>query len=336
MNKRIIKSNDEAAGNASFNTVLYTGTGSGSKSVTGVGFQPDLVWGKARTDAISHILFDSVRGENKQLSSNTESAEVVRGSDAYLFDPDGFTVTTVGNLNNAEDYVAWNFRAGGAAVTNTDGTITSQVSANTDAGFSIVSYTGNGTANSTIGHGLGVKPDIVLVKGRSSAYAWQLYSSAISTATYPTLNGRLHLYNATAAIFDSYTVEVADNTFKWTGLASTFEYFNYNNATYVAYCFAEVAGFSKFGSYSGNSSTQSINVGFEPAMIILKGYNTTYDWVILDNKRGTDNRLFPNLSDAESPLANRLTFTSTGFNLLTASYNSTGQEFIYMAFANQF
>jgi hypothetical protein len=322
----------------SFNTVLYTGTGSGSKSVTGVGFQPDLVWGKARTDAISHILFDSVRGENKQLTSNTTAAEVIRTSDAYLFDPDGFTVTTAGNLNNAVDYVAWNWKGAEIPAINSNGSIKSVVSANPAAGFSIVSYTANAVSGATVGHGLNKELDFLIVKSTNLTEAWSVYVKDITDtdAKYLRLNEANGIYTTTfprfiVGNFNSNVFSVGNNN-STNGILGTDKY--------IAYCFAEVAGFSKFGSYTGNGSTSgpTITTGFEPAFVMFKITNGGGNWLIKDNKRGDLASLYPNIPDAEYTTYDEVAFLADGFQLKSTdgSSNGNGFNYIYMAFANQF
>jgi hypothetical protein len=328
-----------------FNVVLYDGT-SATHAITGVGFQPDLVWIKDRSNGEQHILNDSTRGASNDLSSNTTAAQANRPTGFVSFDSDGFTLGTDGggvvNDSARGPYVAWCWKVnGGTTSSNTDGTITSTVQANTKAGFSIVQYTGNGTAGSTIGHGLSEAPDIILVKATSTAYDWQLFSKEVSTATYPTLNGRLALNSPAAGIFDSYTVSVGASTFEWTGLASTFEYFNQNNITYIAYCFAEKAGYSKFGTYTGNGSAAGpiVTTGFEPAFIITKRTDSADNWSITDNKRSTSNprvnALFPNLVQAELTGGYSVSYLSNGFQIATAGagVNANGGTFLYIAFA---
>jgi len=333
-NKRLIKSNDEGGGVVplSFNTVTYTGNSS-TQSITGVGFQPDLVWIKRRNTTEDHALFDSVRGALKMISSNLTAAEYTTAAPyeaVSSFDSDGFTTGDNGATNRSpNDYVAWNFKAGGAAVTNTDGTITSQVSANTEAGFSIVSWKSTGSVAS-VGHGLGVAPNIIIAKKRDSAGNWNVYSSEIGN------NKRLFLNDTIAEQISDvwgYT-DPTDSVFTQDVTAST--------ENVIAYCFAEVAGFSKFGSYTGVSSGVTINVGFEPAFVMVKCTNNAEPWIIIDNKRGSTKALAPSSSDAEYSAAGfTFTFTSTGFSfpdqaIADATLNQNGYEYIYMAFANQF
>ena len=318
-----------------FNPVLYTGTGSGSKSVTGVGFEPDLVWGKARNAVHPHVIFDIVRGENKQIQPNETSAEVTRASDAYLFDPDGFTVTTAGNLNNAFNYVAWNWKAGGAAVSNTDGTITSQVSANTDAGFSIVSYTGNQTS-STIGHGLSQAPEMIIAKSRSVAQNWAVYHKDAGSNYWLQLNGTIAKIDE--PVWNDTTP--TDSVFSMNANVII----NKSGSTNIAYCFHSVDGMSKIGSYVGTgASGNSIVTGFRPAFLIVKRTDSGDNWLVFDNKRNTTNptnlSLIPNSSAAESVgnLGNGFSFLSNGFQVVSTDtgVNANGGTYIFMAFAEE-
>ena len=349
INKRIIRSNDEAAGGASFNTVLYDGDGAATKQITGVGFQPDLVWIKGRTPAtFNHVLSDSVRGSNAALYSNSTNAELSPSNYGAVgtFDADGFTTAngTGGSIEvnynvNNQNYVAWCWKAGGAAVTNTDGTITSQVSANTEAGFSIVSYTGNGVSGATIGHGLSDEPKIFIVKRRDLARSWHVLGSVVGLDKYLLLDTTDALASA-AGYFP-----LPNNTVINYGTPSSSV--NVLNGTFIAYCFAEVAGFSKFGSYVGNGSTNGpiIDCGFEPALVVTKmAQGIGSNWWVHDNKRDTSNprinNLRWNLPDAEqvNNTDTAIDFNSNGFQIKTSyiEANNSGDTFIYMAFANQF
>ena len=313
-----------------FNTVTYTGNSS-TQSITGVGFQPDLVWIKRRNTTEDHAFFDSVRGALKMISSNLYAVEYTTAAPyeaVSSFDSDGFTTGDNGATNRSpNDYVAWNFKAGGPAVENTDGTITSQVSANTEAGFSVVSYTGT-DVNNTIGHGLGIAPDVIIFKDRTGARDWRVYHSAIGAGK----NLKLNTTNAAlsdVAIFQSTTP--TGNVF-YVGASGDV---NANTDNFIAYCFAEVEGFSNFGSYVGTgASGNTVVTGFEPAMVIAKMTSSTDNWRIYDNKR-IDSVLYPNLNNQQD-IANHITFLENGFTWNTNNSNSTGQDFIYMAFANQF
>jgi hypothetical protein len=322
-----------------FNTVLYTGTG-GTQSITGVGFQPDWVWLKARSSAYSHQLFDVIRGATKLLASEETSAEQTL-SGVTSFDSDGFSVgSDAGSNNSGTTFASWNWLANGAGVSNTAGSITSTVSANTTSGFSIVSWTANGSDGATIGHGLGATPNIIISKRRSAIGDWLVGGSTVDTIGGG--NNKLLLLNSTSAIdtnsevyqtIGSSTFQVGDNA-----------YINTSGSTMIAYCFAEKKGFSKFGSYTGNGSTDGpfVYTGFKPAFVMFKRTDsaTGGNWVIEDNKRSTfnvvDARLFPNTSDAEVSNGNgKVDFLSNGFKLRVAidTQNESGGTYIYMAFA---
>ena len=311
-----------------FNTVLYTGQG-GSESITDVGFQPDLVWIKGReTSGKWNVLYDSIRGTNKMLSSNETSAELTYGSVTPT--ANGFDLGSLaGDLNSSgEDYVAWNFKAGGSAVTNTDGTITSQVSANTEAGFSIVtgSVSSSGFTN-TYGHGLNDTPKIVISKVRNDASDWFVSNSFLA-------NNCLKL-NTTAVAFSDSAFAQTSTTIKTAYTTSAYNF--------VAYCFAEVEGFSNFGSYVGNGSTSGPTVitGFEPAFVMIKNSSAIYEWVIVDNKRSVENprdkELNPNSSAAENGTGDptSINFLENGFQIISTdgATNQNNGKLIYMAFA---
>ena len=304
-------------------------TGNGStQSITGVGFQPDFTWIKVRTNTDNHILQDSVRGVGKGLFSDLTNAENASMGGMTSFDSDGFTFDgSISSLNySARDFVAWNFKAGGSAVTNTDGTITSQVSANTEAGFSVVKYTAGGTAN--VGHGLDSAPAVIITKNLDISEQWFVYHKDVGTQKFLGLN------TTSAAISNSgvYT-SITDTTYT-NNISST-------SRTYINYCFAEVEGFSNFGSYVGTgASGNSIVTGFEPAFVMMKSSSTATNgyWVIIDNKRSPlnprDNELFPNDSVAEYEGNRNVNFLSNGFELTSSSYNNdNGTTYIYMAFA---
>ncbi len=318
-----------------FNTKLYTGNATDDTAITGVGFRPDWLWGKNRTDATNHYLIDAVRGVTKELNSNNSDAE---GTDATLiksFDSDGFTLGN-GSLNqSAKNFVAWNWLAGGSGSSNTDGSITSTVSASTTSGFSIVSYTGNGTLGATVGHGLGQTPGVFLTKRLSGTSSWGMYHQSTGAGGFMEFNGTSGL-QSNAAYFN--------NTAPTSSVFSigTDAVNNTSGSTYIAYCFAEKKGFSKFGSYSANNNADGpfIFTGFSPAFVMIKSSNDTRDWCILDNKRPGYNvvnkDLRANETDVEST-QDRVDFLSNGFKLRNASgaYNSTGNTYIYMAFSDQ-
>ena len=316
-----------------FNTVLYTGNG-GTNNITGVNFQPDWVWVKDRTSANSHGLFDVIRGATNALLSNTTNATVTNANYLQSFDSDGFTLGSEGAFNtNTNNYASWNWLAGGTGVSNTDGSITSTVSANTISGFSIGTYTGTG-ASATIGHGLGTSPSMVIIKRTDSVENWRVHHVGLTGLTY-----RLAL-DTTQAEYDETTSGLQSWNSSTFTLGSGGSY-NASGGSFVFYAFAEKKGFSKFGSYTGNGSTDGtfIYTGFKPAFLIVKRTDSTADWVIMDNKRDTFNvlnkTLYPSTSDAEATSVDRFDFLSNGFkNRATSSFNNgSGASYIYMAFA---
>ena len=332
-----------------FNTVLYTGNGS-TQSITGVGFQPDLVWIKSRSNAYYNTLYDVVRGTGTTpaIYSNGTEAEGTYASLHNLtsYNSDGFSLGTTASspntLNeNAATFVAWNWKAGGTAVSNTDGSITSSVSANPDAGFAVGIYTGNATAGATIGHSLGATPEMVIVKRRTNARDWAVYhkdQSATPTNAYL-------LLNSTAAVGVGST---AWNNGTFTSSVFTIgshELVNFSGDSYVFYAFRGIDGHSKCGKYVGNNSTDGpFNyTGFRPAFVIIKRTDSAAGWVLYDDKRDTYNQmqyvLWPNLNNAEytSNLLH-VDFLSNGFKVRNATYgetNASGGSYIYIAFAEQ-
>jgi len=317
-----------------FNTVTYSGTGS-TQSITGVGFQPDWVWGKGRTlVGYNHGLVDSVRGVSKLIYSNLTEAEETYSTGVTSFDSDGFSVGSGNVFNNGSNtYVAWNWLAGGTASSNTDGSITSTVSANTTSGFSIVSYTSTGS-NATVGHGLGVAPSMMIFKRRSGdTENWPVYHKDMG-ATH------IMLLNATDAKSDTATrfndTEPTSSVFSLGTSGDT----NGGTSPFIAYCFAEKKGYSKFGSYTGNGSTEGtfVYTGFSPSFVMLKRTNTTGSWTMYDNKRHTYNPngeyLLANSNGASVDFDN-VDFLSNGFKLRDASFNNgSGDTIIYMCFAS--
>jgi len=317
-----------------FNTVLYTGTGA-THNITGVGFQPDWVWIKHRNNptAYNHRLYDSVRGATKNIASNETDAEITSSTELTSFDSDGFTLGSGNPANqNTINHVAWNWLAGTTA-SNTDGSITSSVSANTTAGFSIVSYTGNNTAGATVGHGLSQEPDVMIFKNRSDGTtAWCVYHSAKGTSG----TGRL---NATNAFGDTTFITTTPSSSVFTLTNTTIV--NGSSNSIIAYCFAEKKGFSKFGSYTGNGSTDGtfVYTGFKPAFVIQKRYSSIGSWYLWDNVREPSNvvtkRLVANTTAAEASNYNTLDFLSNGFKFRDTNneWNGSGDSYIYMAFA---
>ena len=317
-------------GNSYMNTVLYTGNGS-TQSITGVGFSPDFIWIKERSSTSNPQIHDSIRGAYILYTNLTNAEEADGGWDS--FDADGYSMFGGNNGINesGQTYVSWNWRGSdSSAVSNTDGSITSTVSANPTAGFSIVTYTGTGST-STVGHGLGVAPKIVIVKQRNSTSDWTVYTTAI--------DGSLDfLYlNLTSAKGNSGLSLPTSTVFSLGTGTDT----NGSGSTYVAYCWAEIAGFSKFTSYTGNGSTDGpfVFTNLKPRFIMIKRTDSTSNWTILDTARegyNVDNDpLYPNLSDAEgtTDLADIL---SNGFKLRStdASVNANAGTYIYACFSS--
>jgi hypothetical protein len=316
-----------------FNTVLWSGDNSSSRAIT-TGIAPDFVWYKDRTGTEQQSLYDSIRGAQTRLTSNSTATETNRINGLQSFDSTGFTVGSDQECNlSGRNYVGWNWKAGGTASSNTDGTITSTVSANTTAGFSIVSYTGTG-ANATVGHGLSQRPDMFIVKNRSaSARSWVIWAESFS--------------GSQAIEFD--TSGVVTSTTSWNSSLPTSTVINLgtrvgtneSGQTFIAYCFHSVEGYSKIGSYTGNGSSDGafVYTGFRPAFVMFKQTNYAYDWSIIDNKINpynvADTKLSPHNTNAElTNVANEIDFVSNGFKcrnghvMLNGSYN-----YLYLAFA---
>ena len=319
-----------------FNTKLYTGNGS-TNAITGVGFQPDWVWCKERGASGDHRLFDAVRGATKDLVSNNTDAEATSATSLTAFNTDGFTLGSEGGINGSSDtFVSWNWKAGGAGSSNSDGSVTSTVSVSTTSGFSIVKYTGTGSAGATIGHGLGAVPAQIVVKGISRAESWEVYNQNLDPS-----NGSYMRWDTTAASAGSSY---------WNSTSPTSSVFTVNSAggvnasgiQYVAYCFSEIKGYSKFGSYKGNGNVDGtfVYTGFKPAYVMIKNAaDGSDDWQIFDNKRNphnvTDKILQTNLANAEGTSA--LDLLSNGFKIRATSgfFNGSGENIIYMTFAEE-
>jgi len=334
---------------AHFQVTTYTGDGvaigSGGQEINQSGnstFQPDFVWIKnSSASTADHWAFDAIRGATKYLEISDSTAETTDTESLTSFDADGFTVGSDPFVNNSGDnHVAWCWKANGSGSSNSDGSITSTVSANQTSGFSIVTYTGNSSA-STVGHGLGVAPAMIIVKKRSgTANDWAVWNKNLSV-------DQILLLNSTAAAYDP-----ADNDFQDTAPTSSVFYITATNGRtnssgedFVAYCFAEVEGFSKFGSFTGNGSTTDgpfIYTGFKPAFFMWKRTDsgTNGDWTMMDNKRDPVNMVERNLR-ANSTIADDtgeadLDFVSNGIKHrggVSARFNQNGANYIYAAFA---
>ena len=314
--------------NLHFDATLYTGTGS-ALSVTNGGFQPDLVWIKNRSSTQSHTLYDSVRGATKQLNSNNIGSEGTY-SGVSSFNTGGFSIGTGDNNTNAYTYVGWQWKGGGTAVTNTAGVYTSQVSANPTAGFSVVTYTANQGNNKTVGHGLGVAPKMIIAKCRSAGNTnWVIYTE----------------YTGKDYVLLFTTSDKQSNAGYWGSGGVTSTVFGVKDGAYdnntgdmVAYCFAEVAGYSSFGSYVGNGSTDGtfVYTGFKPKFVMIKRIGTTEAWILVDSSRDpynlVANYLLANTSDAEASGVS-YDFVSNGIKFRGNSQNESAATYIYAAFA---
>lgn len=318
--------------NLYFDVVTYTGTGA-TQTTTGLNFQPDFVWIKSRSAATDNKLTDVVRGVTKGLISNSTAAETTDTNGVTAFTSSGFTLGSDSVYNNSgATYVAWCWKANGSGVTNTSGSITTTVSANTTSGFSIVKWTGTNTTG-TIGHGLGVAPSLVIQKATGTTATWTIYHASLGATKY------LDFSSAAA-----YTSSLAwNNTAPTSTVVTVDQYANYGTGGQIAYCFAEVAGYSKFGSYTGNGSADGpfCYTGFRPAYVMIKSSDIGGSaWVVFDNKRNTynvvDKYLLPNASDAESSFTGIvLDFDSNGFKIRgsQATLNNGGSNYIFAAFA---
>ena len=315
-----------------FNTVLYTGTGS-TQSITGVGFQPDMVWGKIRNDTRKHNIYDSVIGTSKRIVPNDTAAEsTVAGVTA--FNSDGFSVGTETDMNqNTNTFASWNWKAGGTASSNTDGSITSSVSANATSGFSIVSYTAT-SGTSSIGHGLGTTPSCIILKTLDQTGGWVTGFSKLGWDKY------LSLQTTSASTTDDRMFSPSGGTDPTSNLFWSNQSAIASAGTMIAYCFAEKQGYSKFGKYTGNGSTDGtfVYTGFKPAFVMVKRTDNTHNWYMWDNKINPENVIDKYLQANSSNAEGTDTwgdFLSNGFKLRTiySGGNLSGADYIYMAFA---
>ena len=329
---------------AYFQTKLYTGGTAEAKTFDGnSNLKPDLFWSKKRGAVQNNFLADSVRGTTYALVSNTTGASYTNSETAELtsFDTNGFTFSGTGDTYNgtyqSDSYVAWGWKANGTGVSNTSGSITSTVSASATSGFSIVSYTGNGTDNATVGHGLLQKPDMVIIKARENTSSWLTWHKDLTGAGY-------------AVFLDGTDAQANYNILKNQSSSvltlSTNSAVNANNQGFTSYNFHSVQGYSKFGKYYSNNSSNGpfIYTGFKPSFIMIKNINGARDWRIYDNKRaGYNNKnyyLEPNTSDAEGTTdsGSNWDMLSNGFKFYTSEAEingGVGNEYLYMAFAEQ-
>ena len=338
-----------ADGSQYVNTVTYTANRT-ARSITGVGFQPDWVWIKSIDAGQDHAKFDAVRGVHKSLKSNDNFQEQNFSNTLTSFDSDGFSLgndSNVGNVNYAQvPHVAWNWFAGGSTVTNTDGNISSQVRASTTAGFSIVTYSGNGSNGQTVGHGLGVAPSTIILKCRTANQNWRVWHKSLAADG----SKRLILDQTNASEDANFLNDTAPTSSVFT-LGNSDEAWNESGDTYVAYCFSEIPGFSAFGKYTGNGGAGSgvdgacIYTGFRPQWIMVKRSSGTENWCIWDNVRSSNRNpngriLRPDSNTNEGgqitgSSGHAIDFLSQGFRCRTGEQkiNSNGSTYVYWAFA---
>jgi hypothetical protein len=320
--------------------LAYTNGGNGSTRNDVIGFQPDFIWTKTRNTATNgdHIFQDAVRGAGYKLVSNSTAAEGAYDSTLGSFTSTGFQFGTNAFVNtNGNTYVNWAWKAGNATSSNTSGTITSTVSVNATAGFSVVTYTATG-ANATVGHGLGVAPSMIIYKARSGgAGSWTVGHKNMASSNPWNSVIFLDLTNAAAASGGGF-----NNTAPTSSVFSIGGAYNPSTWTMVAYCWSEIAGFSKFGSYTGNGSTDGpfVYCGFRPRYVLMKRTDSSTNgyWIVIDTARNTYNasgsELFPNGADAEYNGGRNIDVLSNGFKLRDNAYcNVSGGTYIYAAFA---
>ena len=321
-----------------FSMIQHTGTSTDALSLVGAGFQPDWVWTKCFSNSGDHFVHDSNRGVQKNLNTNDDGEEATTSQGLQSFDSDGFTMGILGGMNfNTQSYVHWLWKCnGGTTASNSNGTITSTVQVNTDAGFSIVTYTGVG-ATRTVGHGLGATPKWIVYKNRNkgAGEGWVVYHASNTDA--PATDGlHLNLTNATNDDTDYYSDQAPNSTtFGVSGDDRTGGSYNY-----VAYCFLEKPGYSKFGRYLGNGNNDGpfIYTGFKPAWFLLKNTSATQNWYLFDTSRSPRNP-----SDSAQQVSGTsaeetgypMDFTSSGFKIRhnDNAWNGNGNNFVYMAFA---
>ena len=331
---------------AYFHTQLYTGDGNATQAITNNGnsdLQPDWLWIKRRSDSEHHMVADSNRGAGKRLRSNDTDAEDDNG--VTSFNTDGFTTLSSAVWNaSSETYVAWQWKAnGGTTASNSNGGVTSTVQANTTAGFSIVTWTGDGS-DETVGHGLSSAPELFIIKNREDSTNWRVGQDIVTDKKMTDGNGYYFELDDTKASTNPGSATTWGST--PTAPSSTVFTVGSNNAhngssdDFVAYCFHSVQGYSKINTYIGNGNADGpfIYTGFKPAMIIKKAVSGTGDWHISDNKQSSynphDNALRPNVTNG-TETGNTVDFLSNGFKIRITggSWNGSGSEYIYMAFA---
>ena len=337
-------------GTAHFLAQLYTGNGSNSHDITNTGnanLQPDLIWIKNRSTGSNPIIQDTSRGINTQSFTDGNPSEYDNGAWGHVNSvaSDGFQVD-VGNVaseananKNSDNYVAWQWKVnGGTTSVNNDGSVSSTVQANTTAGVSIVFYTATGSGDITVGHGLGAAPDLILSKTRNVSYDWRVFSSSLGAGKALQLDGT----NAEATNNSYPSAPTSTVMTMGRGGDDNNNYANGNKI--ISYCFRAIQGFSKFGTYFGNSDADGpfIYTGFKPAFVMIKKTNAVEDWGMMDNKRSSSNGnnvidrfLYANSTNAEATTQTPVDFYSNGFKCRNTDnkFNSSGSTYLYIAFA---
>ena len=316
-----------------FNTTLYVGNGS-SKTITGIPFAPSFVWIKNRSEAENHVIVDKVRGANNYLMPNTTATNDTNSEFLKSFTSDGYTLGLGDRVNKSStNLVSWNWKANGQGSSNTDGSInTTYTSANTTSGCSIITYTGTG-ANATVGHGLGVVPKMIIVKRLNVTSSWRIYHSSLG-------NTKNIILNSTAAEATSSTMWNNTSPTSTTFSLGSYDEVNGSSAPHVAYCFADVQGFSKSSSYIGDGNSRFIYTGFKPAFVLGKQLAGGSDWWLFDSARNPSNiankLVYPNANAPDATNA-VLDLLSNGFKMKTsaAQFNGNGTTYLYMAFAEE-
>ena len=326
-----------------FDTLIYSGNGSNGHAISGLDFQPDWVWLKNRNTGNTHEAFDSVRGATKTLYPDRSDEEYVNSTGSLTsFNSDGFTVGSGDGANKSGSGIAsWNWKAGTSFTNDASstgiGSIDSAGSFNNDAGFSIVTYTGNGSSGATVKHGMNQKPSMFIIKDRdNSNEGWMVYHTSLGATKYMRLNETGAA--ATGSVYFNNT-EPTNSVFT----IGNNDVVNKSGDKYVTYCFAEKKGYSKFGSYAANENVDGtfIYLGFKPAFIILKQTNLARDWHMFDNKRSPFNAvgkyLRPNQSGAEDSGEEYVDFLSNGYKIKNTGnrFNDAGGTYIFMAFSSE-
>ena len=317
-----------------FNTTLWTGNSTDDRAITGVGFAPNFVWIKSRSNVYRHLLFDTTRGATYKIESSDSDAETTETDSLKSFDSDGFTVGTGSPVNtNTYTYVGWNWKGGTSAVPS-GGTITpSACNFNTTTGFGAYKYTGTGSA-ATIAHGLTLAPEIMLVKSLDATHTWGTYSKAMGNGYQMVLNDNSSRVGP--------LIQYWNNTDPTTTVFSigTDSYQNQSGTDYICYCFSSVRGYSKMGAYTGNGNADGpfVYTGFRPAWLMIKKTSGTGDWVIFDSVRSPSNvtkkTLLADTTAVEGNVSD-IDILSNGFKLgyTDSDTNSSGGTYVYMAFA---